>query len=117
MNIPLRTLRLAVALLTHSFGQFQWTTDSPNNSYIADSTLYIVPTLTGDVIGNDQVTNGYNLNLTALGTCTSDNVTQCVATSNSSLGTIINPVQSARLKSKFKMKYGKIEIVARLPEG
>jgi hypothetical protein len=69
------------------------------------------------VIGNDAVTNGYRLNLTADGTCSSDNVTQCVASSNSSLGTIINPVQSARLRSRFKMKYGKIEIVARLPEG
>lgn len=99
------------------FNQFEWTTDSINNSYVADNTLYIVPTLTRDAIGAQAVVDGYRVNLTEAGTCTSDNVTNCVASSNSSLGQVINPVQSARLRSRLSIRYGKIEIVARLPEG
>jgi beta-glucanase (GH16 family) len=78
-----------------------------------------VPTLTADAIGGDAVNNGYTLNLTANGQCTSTNVTQCVAISNSSLGTVINPVQASRIvtRNKVSVKYGKVEVVAKMPEG
>ncbi|WWD18620.1 hypothetical protein CI109_103073 [Kwoniella shandongensis] len=100
-------------------GSFMWTTTAPENSYVKDNTLYIVPTLTSDVIGADAVTSGYTLNLTADGTCTSNNVTQCVAVSNSSLLTVINPVRSARLitKNTASIKYGKVEVRAKFPTG
>lgn len=100
-------------------GQFEWTTDSDNNTFVRDGKLYIVPTLTSDVLGEDAITNGYTLNLTTDGTCTSTNVTQCVAVSNSSLLTVINPVRSARIhtKGKVSIKYGKVEVKARMPTG
>jgi beta-glucanase (GH16 family) len=75
--------------------------------------------LTSDIIGEDAVSNGYTLNLTADGRCTSNNVSQCVAVSNSSQLTVINPVTTARLttKNSASMKYGKVEIVAKMPLG
>jgi beta-glucanase (GH16 family) len=71
------------------------------------------------VLDADSISNGYTLNLTADGTCTSKNVTQCVAVSNSSLLTVINPVQSARLSTKnsVSIKYGKVEVRAKFPTG
>jgi beta-glucanase (GH16 family) len=100
--------------LTFRNNQFEWTTASANNSFVKDGTLYIVPTLTADQLGAENIANGYTLNLTTDGTCTSRNVSQCGAVSNSSLGSIINPVQSARLitKGKASIRYGKVEISA-----
>ncbi|OCF35123.1 hypothetical protein I317_01835 [Kwoniella heveanensis CBS 569] len=108
-----------VRLDGYGYGSFQWTTNDDENAYVKDGTLYIVPTLTSDKIGNDAITNGYTVNLTADGSCTSNNVSQCVAVSNSSLLTVINPVRSARLitKNTVNIKYGKVEVKARFPAG
>jgi hypothetical protein len=108
-----------VRLDGYGHGEFEWTTNSDNNSFVKDGTLYLVPTLTSDIIGEDAITNGYTLNLTADGTCTSTNVSQCVAVSNSSRLTVINPVRSARLttRNSVNIKYGKVEVVAKLPTG
>lgn len=68
----------------------------------------------------------YTVNLTADGTCT--DVEQrvsslpgspCVAVSNATLGTVINPVRSARLTTagRKSITYGRIEVVAKLPAG
>ena len=53
-----------------SNGEFEMTTDSSNNSYVNDGKLYIVPTLTSDVIGYNNVLNGYTYNISG---CTSTN--------------------------------------------
>lgn len=100
-------------------GSFDWTSASPNNSFVDGNTLYLVPTLTSDVLGESAIQNGYTLNLTADGTCTSTNTSQCVAVSNSSQLTVINPVMSARLTTRqtVNIRYGKIEVVARFPTG
>ena len=108
-----------VRLDGYGHGEFVWTTDSDENSYVDSGTLYLVPTLTSDKIGEEAISNGYTLNLTADGTCTSTNVSQCVAVSNSSRLSIINPVRSARLitKNTVNLKYGKVEVKARFPTG
>lgn len=100
-------------------GEFEWATDFTNNSYVKDGRLYITPTLTSDYLGEAAITDGYTLDLTADGSCTGTSSTDCVATSNSTLKTVLPPVQSARLVSqgKFSLKYGKIEVVARMPRG
>ncbi|KAJ9112880.1 hypothetical protein QFC19_000435 [Naganishia cerealis] len=100
-------------------GEFEWTTPDEENSFVQDGVLYLVPTLTSDKIGEEAVSNGYTLNLTVDGTCTSTNVTQCAAVSNSSLLSVINPVRSARLHTKksVNIKYGKVEVTARMPTG
>lgn len=108
-----------VRLDGYGTGSFQWTTASDNNSFVDNGILYIVPTLSSDHLGVDAISNGYTLNLTADGSCTSNNVSQCVAVSNSSRLTVINPVQSARLitKNSVNIKYGKVEVVAKFPTG
>ncbi len=55
------------------------TTNSANNSFVQDGQLYIVPTLTADVIGESAIFNGHTFNLTG---CTSTNHSACAATSN-----------------------------------
>jgi hypothetical protein len=92
------------------------TTNSPNNSYVRDGKLYIVPTLTSDVIGNDAIFNGHTYNLTG---CTDSHVANCGAVSNSSAATVINPVQSARITTRYShnIQFGKVEIRAKLPRG
>jgi beta-glucanase (GH16 family) len=66
-----------------------------------------------------QLLDGYTLNLTSADTCTSTAATDCAIRSNSTAGTIINPVRSARLTTKGKktITYGRIEVVAKLPAG
>jgi hypothetical protein len=107
--------------INHSYGSFDWTTDDPANSYVSSSGLHIVPTLTEQStdITVQQIYDGYTVNLTADGTCTSPNISQCVRSSNAVNGTIINPVRSARLTTagKISIKYGRVEIVAKMPRG
>lgn len=100
-------------------GEFEWSTASDNNSFTDNGILYLTPTLTSDHLGEAAITNGYTLNLTTDGTCTSSNVSQCAAVSNSSRLTVINPVMSARLttKTSVNIKYGKVEVVAKFPTG
>ncbi|KAK0550655.1 hypothetical protein OC846_003587 [Tilletia horrida] len=108
---------------TGGFGnqEFEWTTDSTNNSYVKDGFLHIVPTLTSDHYGEDAITNGAVLNLTASGQCTAPVLDDpsCAVVSNSSLGTVLPPIQSARLTTNFSrtIKYGRIEVRARMPTG
>jgi beta-glucanase (GH16 family) len=59
------------------------------------------------------------INLTADGTCTSDLLSNCVSVTNITLGTIIQPVKSGRINTKkgATIKYGRVEVTARLPAG
>jgi beta-glucanase (GH16 family) len=102
-------------------GSFDWTTNDKKNVYTDEKGLHIVPTITSDVtdITPAQILNGYTLNLTSQGICTGIGKTACVVKSNSTAGTIINPVRSARLttQGKHNITYGKVEVVAKLPRG
>ena len=108
---------------TGGFGnkQFDWTTDSTNNSFVEDGKLYIVPTLTSDALGEAAITNGYTLNLTENGLCTASNKSDanCAVRSNSTTGVVLPPIQSARLMTNFSrtIKYGRVEVKARMPTG
>jgi beta-glucanase (GH16 family) len=115
--------------MTFRTGSFDWTTDDAANSYVDADGLHIVPTLTTQTtaITYEQILNGYTVNLTADGTCTdTDQRTSvlavsgpCTAVSNSTKGTIINPVRSARLTTAGKktIRYGRVEVQAKLPAG
>ena len=102
-------------------GSFEWTTNDKKNAYVDAEGLHIVPTLTTEStdITLDQMYDGYVLNLTTDGTCTSQDITMCSIRSNKTSGDIINPVRSARLvtRGKKNIKYGKVEVVAKLPQG
>jgi beta-glucanase (GH16 family) len=94
------------------------------NSYVDQAGLHIVPTLTNltTSITPAEIANGYTLNLTKAGgdgSCTGTTNAQCSIHSNSTLGVVIPPVQSARLNTKGKksIKYGRVEVVAKLAAG
>ena len=97
-------------------GEFQMTTDSSSNLFISNNQLYIMPTLTSDVISSDQIFDGGNYTLEG---CTTGNKTACTVSSNQLLGKVINPVQSARINTQGKksIKYGKVQVRAKLPRG
>ncbi|KAF9231780.1 glycoside hydrolase family 16 protein [Melanogaster broomeanus] len=104
-------------------GEFEMTTSSTNNSYVQDGYLYITPTLTSDIIGSENMFNGYSYNLTDCtynitnpSNATSFDATayyqSCGAVSNTTTGAIINPVQSARISTRnsASIKYGRVEL-------
>ncbi|KAG1787577.1 glycoside hydrolase family 16 protein [Suillus plorans] len=123
-------------------GEFEMTTDNPSNVYISNGQLYIMPTLTSDSIdggwdsvmsgatyplqdctaqgggsGNSTTTGSSNSTTSSNSTSTSSN--PCTAVSNNQSGTIINPVMSGRLNTRGKqtIKYGRVEVRAKLPQG
>lgn len=113
-----------VALDGFGTGSFDWTTTDPSNVYVDEKGLHIVPTLTNatTAITTDQMWSGYMLNLTADGTCTEElgrGAAACVARFNATSGRMINPVRSARVNTKGKVgvRYGRVEVRARLPRG
>jgi beta-glucanase (GH16 family) len=57
--------------------------------------------------------------MTTDGTCTAMDINSCSIRSNKTAGTIINPVRSARLTTRGKksIKYGRVEVVAKMPRG
>jgi beta-glucanase (GH16 family) len=80
--------------------------------------LYIKPTLQDETL---LTTNGSMINLlnSTTGTCSSTQWSDCVAITNLSNGTIVPPVKSARVSTRFstKIQYGRIEVTARMPHG
>lgn len=102
-------------------GEFDWTTTSDKNSFVSDGMLHIKPTLTNTTSGltDAQIYDGYTVNLTTTGECTSKYDSDCSLTSNRTTGAIIPPIQSARLttKNSHSIKYGRIEVEAKLPRG
>jgi hypothetical protein len=113
------------------------TTESQNNSFVKDGKLYIVPTLTSDNIGFDAVFDQtvYNITGCTFNETRPDNgfitrsgervfdvdgyVKACSKVSNATSGAVINPVQSARLSTikSASIKYGRVEVRAKLPHG
>lgn len=102
-------------------GSFDWTTGDAKNSYVDAEGLHIVPTLTNEstpITNNDLFAN-YTLDLTKDGSCTSTANTSCITTSDPKKGAMIPPIRSARLSTKGKksIRYGRVEVVAKLPRG
>lgn len=52
--------------------------NSPNNSFVEDGILYLVPTYTADIIGKNAVFDGFTYNITG---CTNTNISACGAVS------------------------------------
>ena len=59
------------------------------------------------------------INLLKDGTCTSDLWSSCVAVTNVTNGTVVNPVKSARINTKAgaSIKFGRVQVEAKLPAG
>ena len=77
--------------------------------------LYIKPTLQDAALIEQDAT----INLLADGSCTSNLWRDCVASTNTTNGTIVNPVKSGRINSKLgaNIKYGRVEVTAKMPAG
>ncbi|KAL5449582.1 hypothetical protein PMIN06_006806 [Paraphaeosphaeria minitans] len=96
-------------------GSFEQTTNDLNNVWVGDEgVLYLRPTLQDDFLVN----NNNVIDLRTQG-CSSKDWTDCVATTNTTNGTIINPVKSASVNTMLggSIKYGRVEVTARLPMG
>jgi hypothetical protein len=90
------------------------TTNTNENVFIKDGALWIKPTLQDSAL----LETDYTLDLRGRG-CTGSDWTQCVALTNTTNGTIINPVKSGRINTKrgASIKFGRVEVEAELPEG
>jgi beta-glucanase (GH16 family) len=100
--------------------EFEWYVNNRTNSYVRDSVLYILPTLTEDAIGLDTLNSG-DVNIwggAPADVCTSNAFYGCERNAAGS-GNVNNPVRSARLRSvnSFSFQYGRVEISAKLPRG
>ena len=96
-------------------GEFEQTTTTEENVFIKDGNLFIKPTLQDEkLIDTTNV-----INLTAQGICTSDTAFNCVAATNTTNHTIVNPVKSGRINTKkgAVITYGRVEVTATLPSG
>lgn len=91
------------------------TTAGDENAYVEDGMLIIKPTLQDE----DLIEKNNVINLLKQDSCTSDVWSNCVAVTNTTNGTIVNPVKSARLNTKkgASIKYGRVEVEAKLPIG
>jgi beta-glucanase (GH16 family) len=96
-------------------GQFEETTSTNENIFIKDGMLTLKPTLQDARL----IETNNTINLTASGLCSSDLWSNCVATTNTTNGTIVNPVKSARISTKkgASIHFGRVEVVAKLPAG
>ncbi|KAI1087918.1 glycoside hydrolase family 16 protein [Rostrohypoxylon terebratum] len=98
-------------------GEFEQTTGNNENVYVQDGNLFIRPTLQdADLIDKDSL-----INLLEDGTCTSTVPSDCIAATNTTVGnaTIVPPTKSGRINSKkgATLKYGRVEVTAKLPQG
>lgn len=98
-------------------GEFQETTGTDENVFVEDGVLKIKATLQDETkIQQDTV-----IDLIKDGTCTSTLVQDCIAATNTTVGnaTIVPPTRSARIHTKkgTTIKYGRVEVSARMPEG
>lgn len=108
-------IEIAHTLTISSNGQFEETTNTEENVFIHNGQLVIKPTLQdATLIDNDST-----LNLIETGACTYTSWSDCVAVTNTTNGTIINPVKSGRINTKksASIKFGRVEVVAQLPVG
>lgn len=75
--------------------------------------MHIKPTLTAGKFGYEAVEKAH----VRLDDCTDDNKANCERQAGGDV--IINPVRSARLTTEksFSFKYGRVEVIAKVPQG
>ncbi|CAK7568608.1 MAG: hypothetical protein SEPTF4163_006604 [Sporothrix epigloea] len=98
-------------------GEFEQTTADDENVFVRDGNLWIMPTLQdASLVEQNSI-----IDLLINGSCTSNLWKDCVAATNTTAGnsTIVPPTRSGRINTKKSatIKYGRVEVTARLPEG
>ncbi|TQW00671.1 hypothetical protein V2A60_001730 [Cordyceps javanica] len=98
-------------------GEFEMTTGGDENVYVDSGNLVIKATLQ-DAEKMEKTTT---IDLQKDGTCTSTNFYDCVAVTNTTAGnsSVVPPVKSGRIHTKkgATLKYGRVEVTAKLPQG
>ncbi|KAI8063791.1 concanavalin A-like lectin/glucanase domain-containing protein [Gongronella butleri] len=98
--------------------EFQWYTNNRTNSFVKDGILYLKPTLTSELMGEDAMMNGGVLSLWSEDP--SVHCTGCERVSGMRGDyNYINPIQSASIRTlqSVSIRYGKVQVRARLPQG
>ena len=95
-------------------GEFDQTTDDPDVLFVQDGMLHIKPKLQDEAL---VVTNNASIDLGA--SCTGTGFASCFAHTNTTNGTIVPPVKSARINTKkgASIRYGRVEVTAKMPKG
>lgn len=98
-------------------GEFEETTSGTENVFVQDGVLNIKPTLQdATLMEKDNI-----IDRLADGSCTSTVYKDCVAATNTTAGnnTVVPPVKSGRINTKkfASIKYGRVEVMAKLPQG
>lgn len=120
-TLDFKTWRHEITLGGGANWEFEQYSNNRSVSYVRDGILYINPGFTSDLIGNEQqVLNGGSIDIWGNmpnNECTSNAYYGCARSSNGQ--NILNPIQSAQLRSykKLNIKYGKVDVRARLPKG
>lgn len=85
-------------------GDFSITTDTNENVFVRDGELWIKPSLQDENLVNKNSV----IDLTKQGICTSKAWSDCHAVTNTTNGTIVNPIKSARINTKkgASIQYG-----------
>ncbi|KAL2269306.1 hypothetical protein VTJ83DRAFT_1490 [Remersonia thermophila] len=98
-------------------GEFDRSTGGDENIFIEDGRLIIRATLEDD----ERLRKDYKIDLLKDGTCTNTSPDHCIAYTNTTTGnsSIVPPVKSGRINTRrgAKIKYGKVEVEAKLPAG
>lgn len=93
------------------------TTGGDENVFVEGGRLVIKATLQDAAL----IDKNSKIDLLKDGTCTSDRYVDCVAATNTTAGnsTIVPPTKSGRINTKkgASIKYGRVEVTARLPKG
>ncbi|OIW31275.1 beta-1,3-glucan-binding protein, partial [Coniochaeta ligniaria NRRL 30616] len=98
-------------------GEFEMTTAGDENVYVDGGNLIIKPTLQdAALVEKDSL-----IDLLKDGTCTGTTAQECIAATNTTSGnaTVVPPTKSGRINTKkgATIKYGRVEVIAKLPEG
>jgi beta-glucanase (GH16 family) len=100
-----------------SNGEFEETTAGDENVFIQNGNLVIKATMQDDAL----MQKDHKIDLLKDGTCTSTDPASCIAYTNITAGnsSIVPPVRSGRINTRpgATIKYGRIEVTAKLPAG
>ena len=98
-------------------GEFEQTTATDENVFVKDGRLHIMPTVQDARLVEENSV----IDLQKDKSCTSTQWSDCYAATNTTAGnsTIVPPTRSGRITSKkgATIKYGRIEVTAKLPKG
>ncbi|EFX01881.1 gram-negative bacteria-binding protein [Grosmannia clavigera kw1407] len=98
-------------------GEFEETTADDENVFVRDGNLWIMPTLQDATLMEKDTL----IDLLANGSCTSTVFKDCVAATNTTAGnsSVVPPTRSGRITTKgsVSIKYGRVEVTAKLPAG